>query len=124
MTSVMIEWLKLTFSRRVNRKRLEALVCFWHKSQYLINLFKVDRLISCPDRFRRFANFLIEKCSKRLCNFRNSISIKKQRLQLKNSVMQSYKTLFHNRKKCSNRRITKMIEISIFFRIKVLLILL
>ena len=124
MTSVMIEWLKLTFSRRVNRKRLEALVCFWHKSQYLINLSKVDRLISCPDRFRRFANFLIEKCSKRLCNFRNSISVKKQRLQLKNSVMQSYRALFHSRTGCPNRRIMKMIEVSISLRIRVLLILL
>ena len=121
MTSVMIEWLKLTFFRKMNQKRLEVLICFWHESQNLINCFKIDRSILWFDCFRKFFNFLIEKWSKRLCNFRNSISIKKQKLQLKNSMMQFCKTLFHNKNKGSKRQITEMID---FFWIRISLMLL
>ena len=107
----MIEWLKLTFFRNVNRKRLGILICFWHESQNLINCFKTDRSISWFDRFRRFFNFLTEKWSKRLCSLRNSISIKKQKLQLKNSMMQFCRTLFHNKK---NARIDELRKWLIF----------
>ena len=121
MTSIMIEWLKLTFFRNVNQKRFGALMCFWHKSQYLINCFRADRSISWSDRFKKFFNFLTEKCSKRLCNLRNSILIKKQKLQLKDSIMQFCKALFYNKNGCPKRQITEMIDPS---WIRVLLVLL
>ena len=121
MTLTMIEWLKLTFSRNVNRKRLGVLICFWHKSQYLINCFRIDQSISWFDCFRKFSNFLIEKWLKRLCNFCSSISIKKRELQLKNSMMQFCKTLFYSKNKCLKRQITEMID---FFWTRVLLMLL
>ena len=112
MTLTMIEWLKLTFFRNVNRKRFGALICFWHKSQYLINCFRTDRSTSWSDRFRKFFNFLSEKWSKRLCSLCSSTSIKKQKLQLKDSMMQSCRALFYNRNKCPNRQITEVVDSS------------
>ena len=111
MMSTMIEWLKLTFSRKVNLKQFDDLSCFWQYKQYLISLSStfLFEAFSWFDRFKTRRNFNVEECSKRQCNWCSFFSIKWHELSSNDSIKYTRRQLSHSMNEWSKRQMMKII---------------